>query len=201
MLYIERSLLIGTGTTRDCYTHPEDGKRCIKIAKPGNYMRCKKEIKYFKHLLKRDISWEMLAQFHGIVETDKGPGFVFCLIKDYTGEVSKTLDYYLMSDSERVDVGTLMSAIDDLRGYLFNERIVVRDPKSWNLMYQKTSAEGRKLIIVDGVGNNDAIPLSTHFELFRQKKIGRKWGRFIRHLKRDYKHNPEFQQALEDIYG
>jgi PhoP regulatory network protein YrbL len=201
MVHVEKSLLIGTGTTRDCYTHPDEGEMCIKIAKPGNYKRCKREMKYFECLLKRNISWEMLSEFYGVVETDQGPGFVFCLVRDYTGEVSRTLDDCLMSESEAVDVETLMNAIDDLKKYLFDERIVVRDPKSWNIMYQKTSEEGRKLVIVDGVGNNDAIPLSHYVDYFAQRKIARKWNRFIRHLKRDYKHNPEFQQAIENIYG
>ena len=91
MLKLEPSALFGRGLRRECYFHPEDETKCIKIVVDGDHKETVREQSYYRLLEKRNISWRMLARFYGNVETNRGEGAVFELIRDYNGEVSKTL--------------------------------------------------------------------------------------------------------------
>ncbi|WP_321416500.1 YrbL family protein [uncultured Desulfobacter sp.] len=94
MINIQPADLIGTGVHRKCYIHPENADQCIKIVYRGGQAETIREQKYYRYLSQKGISWEMLAQFHGNIETNFGTGAVFDLVRDYDGSISKTLDTY-----------------------------------------------------------------------------------------------------------
>ena len=94
MLKLESSALLGRGLRRECYFHPEDENKCIKVVVAGDHKETVREQSYYRLLERRNIAWRMLARFYGNVETNLGEGAVFELIRDYNGEVSKTLVHY-----------------------------------------------------------------------------------------------------------
>ena len=71
--------------------HPTDRSMCVKIIVNGDGEESQRELKYYQHLSKRNISWDMLPEYYGKVETDKGPGDLWELVSDYDGNPSKSL--------------------------------------------------------------------------------------------------------------
>ena len=139
-----------------------------------------KEIAYFKKLLKLPIDWSGIARFHDVVSTSMGEGVVYELVRDYDGSVSKSLSSYLQEGSlTNADVGR---ALGDLHDYLLRNRIIFRDMRAENLLFRKAGDGGGCLVAIDGLGCNEFIPLSTIFGFFAERKIKRKWKRFMRGL-------------------
>ena len=144
----------------------------------------------------------MLSRYYGGVQTNLGYGSVFELIRDYTGEISKTMDHYLSSPDERDgDVQGLLQAIAMLKEYLIDEKIITMTLKAKNILYQKSGPTDGKLVIVDGVGNSDFLPICDHVAFFAVRKINRRWQRFEASLAKDYGHNEALQRMLSDPDG
>ena len=77
VIRLNRSLLIGKGSSRVCYRHPEDEGKCVKVERHVDRSVTAEELCRYRRLQKRGISWGNLARYHGDVETDQGPGAVF----------------------------------------------------------------------------------------------------------------------------
>ena len=67
----------------------EEKNRCVKIVVTGNHKETLREQSYYRLLSKRNISWSMLVQFYGNVETNRGEGAVFELVRDSTATSQK----------------------------------------------------------------------------------------------------------------
>ena len=80
--------MIGKGLHRECFIHPEDINKCIKVVVNGNQQETEREQSYYKFLQKKKIAWDMLPKFYGNIETNMGLGAVFDLIRDHNGQVS-----------------------------------------------------------------------------------------------------------------
>ena len=61
----------------------------------------------------------MLARFYGNIETNRGEGAVFELIRDHNGEVSKTLEHYFSANNKTdLNYQDLSQALPLLKQYL-----------------------------------------------------------------------------------
>ncbi len=188
MLTLASSSLIGRGLRRECYFHPEDENKCIKIVVAGDHKETVREQSYYRLLEKRNISWKMLARFYGNIETNRGEGAVFELIRDHTGEVSKTLEQYFSANNETdLNYQDLSQALPLLKQYLLKWKIVTMSLKPQNIVYQKIHPTQGKLVVIDNIGNSDFIPICNYLDSFATRKIRRKWQRFEDSLSKDYK--------------
>jgi len=188
MLNLESSALIGRGLRRECYFHPEDEHKCIKIVFAGDHKETLREQSYYRLLEKRNIAWRMLARFYGNVETNLGEGAVFELIRDYNREVSKTLAHYFSTDkkTDRNDP-YLCHALLELKRYLLKWNIVTISLKPQNIVFKKTNETEGFLVIIDNIGNSDFIPICNYVNWMAKRKIHRKWQRFEALLAKDEK--------------
>jgi len=135
MLYIDRTTLIGRGRHRECYKHPEDQNLCIKITVKDSPLEIKREKKYYRHLQKRGISWDMIPRYYGDAETNLGLGSVFDLISDHDLTVSKSLEYYLSSEEQTEKCyESLSESLHLLKKYLLDNNIVTMDLKPYNIL-------------------------------------------------------------------
>ncbi|MDH3242953.1 MAG: YrbL family protein [Alphaproteobacteria bacterium] len=179
------------GYHRDCFVHPEDGNRCIKVSRRGDHRESMREARYYEHLQRRGVPWSRLPRFHGFIETTLGPGAVFDLVRDAGGEISKPLcDYFQSLDLTAKHRRGIVRGLGELRRYLVDHRIVVRTLKPKNLVYQLTDPEDGRLFVVDNIGNTEALPVATHIPFFSYRKINRKWARFEHDLLAEYRPNP-----------
>lgn len=200
MIELQPEKMIGKGLHRECYVHPDDDSRCIKVVVNRGVEETRREQAYYKLLQKQGIDWQMLPKFYGNVSTTKGQGAVFDLVRDSDGHVAKTLEYYFQSTelTEQNQQG-LAKAIALLKQYLLTQNIIVMTLKPKNIVYQRQSDDEGQAIIIDNIGNSDVIPISSYCRYFGRKKIERKWNRFIALVRRDYPDNPVLQVLLNQI--
>lgn len=197
MIYINLSSLIGTGSHRKCYVHPENKDLCVKIIFNEDLKESKREQSYYRLLEKRNISWEMLPRYYGVIESNLGHGAVFDLIRDYDGEISKTLEYYLnSSEILELQCPCFLQAFYSLKKYLYKYKIIPMDLKAENILYKKTSDKEGLLVIIDNIGNSDFIPVCNYVGYLATKKILRKWHRFEHNILHIYAYNKALQRML-----
>jgi hypothetical protein len=180
-LFIDDSLLINKGTNRACYVHPEDKNKCIKINISKNKKETKREIWYYKYLEKRKVSYDMLARYYGMVKTNFGEGEVVELIRDYDGKVSKELDKYLDEELSLNQKKYIKELVSNLKTYLYNEKIYVKDLNSVNISFQRLDFNGNgRLVIIDGLSHGYYVHLICRIsESYLLKKIKYAWERFF----------------------
>ncbi len=201
MLTLESSQLIGRGLRRECYLHPGDENKCVKVVVAGDHRETVREQSYYRLLERRAISWEMVARFYGNTETNRGPGAVFELIRDYNGAVSKTLEHYISAaNSKAIDHQDLSRALPLLKQYLLNWKIVTMDLKPKNLVYKKIDASNGVLVVIDNIGNSDFIPICNYVDFMAMQKIRRKWQQFEESLVKNYSPNRDLQQMLRKTF-
>ncbi len=197
MILLNASHFVGKGLHRECYVHPEDENLCIKVVVAGDLSESKREQRYYKLLQKRDICWDILPRFHGIIETNMGAGAVFDLIRDFDGEISKTLLHYLSDehlDSE--ENPGISQAIAVFKAELYRQAIITMTLSPKNIMYKKTAANEGCLILIDNIGNSDFIPLSNYVTYLAKKKIARKLLRFEQTVLKMCAHNHGLKKQL-----
>ena len=176
MLKLESSALLGRGLRRECYFHPEDETKCIKIVVAGDHKETVREQSYYRLLERSGIVWRMLARFYGNVATNLGEGAVFELIRDYNGEVSKTLVHYFSADNETDrNYQYVYQALPVLKQYLLKWKIVTISLKPQNIVYKKTNESEGFPVIIDNIGNSDFIPICNYVDHMAIRKINRKW--------------------------
>lgn len=72
MITLSPETMIGKGLHRECFIHPNDKSKCIKVVFYGNQQETRREQSYYKFLEKRRTPWDMLPKFHGNIETNLG---------------------------------------------------------------------------------------------------------------------------------
>jgi len=183
MITLNSDTKFGKGLHRECFVHPDNDQLCIKVVTYGNQQETEREQNYYKQLQKRNIAWDLLPKFHGNIETSMGSGAVFDLVRDYDGEISKTLEHYLK------DAGFIQKnraqiefALIELKQYLLKYSVMSMAMKPKNILYQLSESGQGKLFIIDNIGNSDFIPICNYVPYFANKKIIRRWDRFINKL-------------------
>ncbi|MDY0184254.1 MAG: PhoP regulatory network protein YrbL [Desulfuromonadaceae bacterium] len=200
MLKLDKSDFVGKGLHRECYRHPENNALCVKVVVAGNDDETRREKKYYRHLEKRNISWEMIPEYHGDVETNLGTGSVFDLIVDHDGAVAKTLEYYLTSNKKtEAHSAELKQALVSLKEYLLAHRIITMTLKPKNIVFPLVDAVEPRLVVIDNIGNSDFIPVCNYSDFFARKKILRKWQKFEESMLNDYPSNTALQQMLSTV--
>ena len=200
MLTLKSSSLIGSGLRRECYFHPEDETKCIKVIVAGDHKETVREQSYYRLLEKRHISWQMLARFYGNVETNRGAGAVFELIRDHNGEVSTTLEHYFSANNGTdLNYQDLSRALPLLKQYLLKWKIVTMSLKPQNIVYKKVNESEGVLVVIDNIGNSDFIPICNYVDRMAVRKIRRKWQRLEHSLLKDYTRNKALQQMLRNL--
>jgi hypothetical protein len=200
MINIVKSGLVGRGLHRDCYRHPQNKNLCIKIVVHGN-AQVQREKRYYRHLEKRGISWDMIPMFHGDIETNLGRGSVFDLVSDHDGSVSKTLEYYLSSNKiTEAHYNGLSNALYLLKDYLLQQHIITMTLKPYNVSCKKMKSGSFRLFIVDNLGTSDFIPICNYSKYLAKKKILRKWKSFEDSILNIYEHNKALHRMLTSSY-
>lgn len=169
---------IGKGKERSCYVHPEDPTKAIKISHAKIRTQSKREIKFYRKLEKRGHrSNRHIPKFYGLCDTSIGKGILVDLIRDYDGQISKPLNWYL---AEGYPIEDFESSLDDLiESFLQNLVIFNHDMTVGNLLFQKISMSRGRLVAIDGLGDVVAIDWLDVFPALVRRKIKRRWARFI----------------------
>ncbi|OCG32668.1 hypothetical protein A9G34_00545 [Gilliamella sp. Choc4-2] len=192
---------ISKGLHRKCYHHPDDPNKCIKINyNEGAEQETNREIAYYKHLIKRNISWNTLAKYYGPVQTSLGEGQLFELIRDYDGKISTSLDKFFADEQlTKQHYDELVASLRELKSELLQNRIITMTIKSKNILFQRVSPNQNRLIIIDNIGNSTFIPVSNYISFFATAKIERKWQQFLKLILHENWYNPELNSLVARV--
>ncbi len=190
---------ISRGLHRKCYHHPEDANKCIKVNyNDGAEEETNREIAYYKHLIKRNVSFDALAKYYGPVSTNYGNGHIFELIRDYNGETAIPLEKYLANKSlTEKYFDQLVTGLKELKSALLKDRIITMTIKSKNILFQHLSDTNSRLVIIDNIGNSTFIPIANYIPCFAKSKIERTWQRFLKSIVKENSHNPLLTRLID----
>ena len=180
LIQLPDDLIIGKGRDRICYEHPTAHEQCIKISITSD-KQSNREIRYFNFLKKKPTDLSQVSTFLGKVQTDKGLGYIFELIRDHDGQVSKTLLQCL--DSNVFTLEDIHPQLLSLKEYLIINKICVRDISPSNISCQK-AATGYNLFIIDGISNANLNPLTIRLQSLVNNAVNKAWISLNRKLAR-----------------
>ena len=200
MLELTDALIIGKGTERTCYIHPENALLCIKINHSQRNKQSQKEIAYCELLKKQGrLPCKSIPQFYGTVLTNLGQGSVFDRVKNYNNEASLSLAEALPLLTEKNDetsLSKILTALGELKQDLLNHCILVRDLTLKNIYIQNFDEEKLNLVLVDGFGNSDFIPIASYLKSYATLKIKRRWRRLEQKFLEAYPENNTIKTIL-----
>lgn len=184
--YLPEENYLGRGAHRKCYIHPTEPQKCIKVNyNVGADIETNREIKYYKHLTERNITWDSLSRYYGTVETNLGMGHIYDLIRDENNSISTSLETYIQQKNlDQKQLNNLALALHNLKTSLCDNRIITMTIKSKNILYQQRS-DGNRLVIIDNIGNARFVQIDSYCNWFAQRSIARKWQRFINTISKE----------------
>lgn len=186
VLQLTEDLIIGVGNHKTAYKHPSDSTLCVKLIHSEPDSDIDRELEVREKCKKRLAKFLLLPRYYGTIQTNLGRGYVFEMICDYDGGVSRTLKDLLRAkvagkDSE-FDV---MELLLDFKEKWFIECVPVSNTDSHNCVLQALAPGKGVLKIIDNIGTSVKIPLAYYFDYFAKKRAGRYWMRFVKQLHKE----------------
>lgn len=196
MLVLTADHLINRGANRDCYRHPDDPNRCIKLNRSdgqGTHDNTN-AIEYEHHTALSDRLGEAFYQHaprgYGLVETNLGKGPCFELIRDSDGALSTRLSQYITEAS--CTPQHAIELIDRLYDFVMANNIGLFDVNPYNLLVRRGAEGQTDLIVIDWKGPKalrEFIPASRLIPWFARMKKARRFQRLreqVKQMMRDY---------------
>lgn len=94
---------IGKGATRECYLHPINNNKCVKVLINNKSTKILERELHHSFVIQAILGNLVVAYDRQLVQTDKGIGLVCELLKDDNGQFSKPIRAYIKNgkiDSE-----------------------------------------------------------------------------------------------------
>lgn len=198
VINLEQSLLIGSGSERDCYQYPDKDHLCIKIHSRAGNGRHKpqndRDYIYYNILEKRGISWKNIARCHGKVMTSLGEGLIFDLPRDKSGKISSTLSTAIRS--QKIQKNNLNKKLDELFFYLNHHYILAYDLCPDNILLRNSDNNIQDLIIIDGLGKRRMLQLAAKSKRFCRAHLRKRWKIFLDRIEEvSFKKTPTINEA------
>lgn len=181
---------IGRGDERVCYQNPSDPARCIKVSRKEKCKQSRREIRYFRYLVRRGVSFAHIPKFYGVIETEDLIGIEQELIQTPSGTHPLDIRHYLKQNLSEEQHQEFWRALAKLKSYMLRYNIIPCDLVMSNMLVLEEPG-GMRIMLVDGLGGAEVIPFSDYIPYLGRKKINRKWKRFIQGVVRP--HFDEFQ--------
>ena len=183
------------GGNRLVFVDPRDAGRCIKVLRPDRLPGTKRREKGFPKNLKpvsafddnlQEIrvyerivralgaqAFDCIPRIHGLVATNVGQGLCCDLVRDDDGRISLSLKQYLWQ------YGRSSELDETLRR--FSARwcrlgVPSRNLLLHNIVIQCSGTGPRRLLVIDGLGWPDLLPLAWYWPAMARRKAARKIG-------------------------
>lgn len=188
MLNLTSNLLFAQGSERNCYIHPLEPSKIIKLVfnqKEKSSNQNNVEYKYYQYLEKKGIDFSHLSKCHGWIDTNLGKGLVFEKIVNYDGSNAKSLRFYIQNKLLKKEQEEQL--LDELKHYLIKNTILFADATSVNVICQKIETNKYKLVIIDGLGTRREgfkFNLYLKISMYKKYKILKQWNLFLNNLEK-----------------
>lgn len=141
---LELKNIIDKGSVRECYQHPTDPAKCVKVVVNGNKSILLRELKTYKTI--KPVLHDYIAEYSPeLVMTNKGPGLISEIICDTDGSISKTLKHYFIKGEVDHEVEEDLNKFTRL---IFQNDLFFYDLNLKNLLLQKDKHQ-KKLKYID----------------------------------------------------
>lgn len=178
---------IGRGSERTVYISKQCENKVLKLSLyPYKNKQIKREIAFYKYLIKHKVPMTHLPQLYGIVKHQRQLG----IIQEYIstgqkitpdeksfGDLKGVYDLPQLIKQPTVDHKLLNKALDKFLNYLLKYNIVVNDLQPHNLRI-KVFENAYKVYLIDGFGSRLWIPIDLVFKSLGRKHIEHQWGKF-----------------------
>lgn len=185
------------GGTRRVFQHPEFADRCIKVLRSdrtGAARRAKKrgwkqllpasafddqlkEIRAYEQLLASTLDpapvWQHVPEYFGTAMTDCGIGIVTRLYRNYDGSWPRNLEQCL----PRGLTPALSAALGTFAIVMERHRVLTRDLLPHNMIAVEHACDSVQVLVVDGIGSADFIPIAACSQRAARAKVRRKLQR------------------------
>lgn len=155
---------------------------CFKISKKIHSKETRREIKYFKFLKRKGVTSSFIPAFISDFETEEEIIIEQELIADHPEQdlFAFRVEEFVADASGR-QLMELEKLFQELYTELKDKNVIISDLHAGNMMiYCDKAGNIKRLIVVDGFGSPEAIPLAKYFGYFGRKKIDRQWAKFRR---------------------
>lgn len=175
--------LLGHGSEKFCYLNKLDNSRCIKISNIVNCSQIKREINYFKFLERNKIHASFVPKFYGVIELRDYIGYEQeCFLdKEHGGVYDLVWLLWDFIEDKNNDEDLILKELSRLKDEMLETNIICSDLHGGNI-FRVVSKSIAKLVIVDGYGVPEFVPISKYYKYFGNKKIERQWDKFMRRL-------------------
>lgn len=179
---LDETTIIGRGNKRDCHAHPNDPRRCIKVARHlDRWVECQEqtivEWYYTSFLKRRDIPLRHAADCYGWANTSYGPGLVLERVRNNDGSPALTLRNAI--EQRTISLEDADHMLDELKQWAISHSVVIADLNTDNLMVRWKNGLAH-LVIIDGLGSRRAdwkFTLYQKLPWLARFKTQRQWER------------------------
>jgi hypothetical protein len=185
MINLQDQEPIARSATRECYLHPGNPDKVIKIvrAAPVFWKRDAnwQEWRHYRYLQKRHGYLDYIPECYGFGETSRRRGLVLDCIRDYDGRISARLDKVL-KEPEGYDLAAILEALEQLCRMIIEKNVQLFDLNAFNILIQILSKGMYHPTITDIKGrfnNYELIPVSSYIPFFSRRKLARRCRRLI----------------------
>ena len=186
MLFLSKHQPFAEGTKRRCYVHPDDPDLCVKVPSgqgAGHKQLAEQQLELEDHALLQQRNFpallERIPRFEGTVATDLGQRIVSQLFHDADGSISRNLGELI---SEQGLTPDLAKAVDDLKQWLRDQRLLTRDTGPHNVVAIRLAKGEWKLVIIEGLVNRKFGWLTRSLRWFADYMLGRELRKFDRRV-------------------
>lgn len=165
--------VVATGAERICVRNLNNEFSCFKISKKIHSKETRREIKYFKFLKKRGISSSFIPSFISDFETKDEVIIEQELIADHPEQnlFAFRVEEFVADASDN-QLTKLEKLFRELYTELKEKNIIISDLHAGNMMiYCDETGNIKRLIVVDGFGSPEAIPLAKYFRYSEEKRL------------------------------
>lgn len=186
------------GGNRLCYVHPNNSDQCIKVLRPdrapelkrqfSGFPRKLKPLKYFDDNLQEravyqqidrsigELAYQLIPRCFGFADTNFGPGLISEIICDTDGLISLSLKQTLWQQGMTSEISQLIA---DFCAQWSRLGMPSRNLLLHNIVVQRGAGKCSRLVVIDGLGWSNIIPLGYWVPAIARKQARRKAGRLM----------------------
>ena len=182
--------MIGKGRERYCYRFPDNPDIVYKISFGKQNKQTLHEINYFKFLDRNNVPFIHIPHFWGAI---KGKGYIGLkqeIILNKDGKSAITLRKLLQQNMTEENREKIKKDLSALFFYLYKYNILCWDMHLDNIVL---NGKTNKLVLIDGIGSKDIIPLAQYNKRFGRERIVRKCFNFL-------KENPTLRNLFSEYF-